>query len=65
VSLGFDGGRRSSNAGVLLLRGVDRKLGVRDELISNHDSTESYCAALRRAIEQVGLPRLLKSLWYY
>jgi hypothetical protein len=40
-------------------------LGVRGELISNHDSAESYCAALRRSIDQAVLPRSLKGLWYY
>jgi DNA recombination protein Rad52 len=40
-------------------------LGARGELISNHDSAESYCAALRRTVDQAVLPRTLKSLWYY
>jgi hypothetical protein len=34
VSVGFDGGQLSSNAGVLLLRGVERKLGLADRLAS-------------------------------
>jgi hypothetical protein len=34
VSVGFDGGRLSSDAGVLLLRGVERKLGLAGRLAS-------------------------------
>jgi len=34
VSVGFDGGQLSSDAGVLLLRGVERKLGLADRLAS-------------------------------
>lgn len=34
VSVGFDGGRLSSNAGVLLLRGVERQLGLGRRLAS-------------------------------
>ena len=30
VSVGFDGGMLSSDAGVLLLRGVEKKLGLAD-----------------------------------
>ena len=34
VSVGFDGGQLSSDAGVLLLRGVEKKLGLTDRLAS-------------------------------
>ena len=34
LSVGFDGGRLSSDAGVLLLRGVERKLGLASRLAS-------------------------------
>jgi hypothetical protein len=34
LSVGFDGGQLSSDAGVLLLRGVERKLGLADRLAS-------------------------------
>lgn len=34
LSVGFDGGRLSSDAGVLLLRGVERKLGLAGRLAS-------------------------------
>src|SRR5437016_13034233 len=34
VSIGFDGGQLSSDAGVLLLRGVERKLGLSARLAS-------------------------------
>lgn len=34
LSVGFDGGRLSSDAGVLLLRGVERKLGLAGRLVS-------------------------------
>ncbi len=34
VSIGFDGGQLSSNAGVLLLRGVEKKLGLTARLVS-------------------------------
>jgi len=32
VSVGFDGGMMSSNAGVLLLRGIERRLGLSERL---------------------------------
>jgi hypothetical protein len=35
VSVGFDGGRLSSDAGVLLLRGVERKLGLAGRTLSH------------------------------
>src|SRR2546426_9032080 len=34
VSVGFDGGQLSSDAGVLLLRGVEKELGLADRLAS-------------------------------
>ena len=34
LSVGFDGGQLSSNAGVLLLRGAEKKLGLADRLAS-------------------------------
>ena len=34
VSIGFDGGQLSSNAGVLRLRGVEKKLGLTARLVS-------------------------------
>src|SRR5436305_10479029 len=34
LSVGFDGGQLSSDAGVLVLRGVERKLGLADRLAS-------------------------------
>ena len=40
-------------------------LGTRGELVSNHDSAESYCTGLKRAIDHAVLPKSLKSIWYY
>jgi len=40
-------------------------LGNRGEIIGQHDTAESYCTGLKRAIDQAVLPRALKSLFYY
>lgn len=40
-------------------------LGVRGELLSQHDTAEGFCTAIKRAIDNVVLARALKSLWYY
>jgi DNA recombination protein Rad52 len=40
-------------------------LGSRGEIIGQHDTAESYCTGLKRAIEQAVLPRVLKSMLYY
>jgi len=48
LSVGFDGGQLSSDAGVLLLRGVERKLGLADRLAS--------CIRDRRKPERIEHP---------
>jgi hypothetical protein len=40
-------------------------LGTRGELIGQHDTAESFCTGLKRAIDRAILPKSLKSLWYY
>ena len=40
-------------------------LGTRGEIVGQHDTAESYCTGLKRAIDQAALPRALKSLFYY
>src|SRR5271167_4602832 len=54
LSVGFDGGRLSSDAGVLLLRGVEKKLGLAARL--------SSCIRDRRKPERIELP-LEELLW--
>src|SRR3984893_8813741 len=48
VSVGFDGGQLSSDAGVLVLRGVEKKLGLAARLAS--------CMRDRRTPERIGHP---------
>ena len=48
VSVGFDGGQLSSDAGVLLLRGVEKRLGLADRLAS--------CLRDRRKPERIAHP---------
>ena len=40
-------------------------LGTRGEIIGQHETAESFCAGLKRAVDQAALPRALKSLFYY
>ena len=40
-------------------------LGGRGEIIGQHDTAESFCTGLKRAIDQAVLRRALKSLLYY
>lgn len=40
-------------------------LGTRGEIVGQHETGESFCTALKRAIDQAVLPRSLKSLFYY
>src|SRR6201986_1584627 len=40
-------------------------LGSRGEIIGQHETAESYCTGLKRAIDQAALPRVLKSMLYY
>jgi hypothetical protein len=40
-------------------------LGSRGEIIGQHETAESFCTGLKRAIDQAILPRALKSLFYY
>ena len=48
VSVGFDGGQLSSDAGVLLLRGVEKKLGLTDRLAScMRDRRNSTASSIR------------------
>ena len=39
--------------------------GSRGEMLRQHDTAESYCTGLKRAIDQAALPRNLKSMLYY
>src|SRR5882762_11983160 len=73
VSVGFDGGQLSSDAGVLLLRGVEKKLGLAARLSScirdrrNPERIEHRCLGVRsrdcRAflIVRIKVPRLFSS----
>ena len=40
-------------------------LGSRGEIVGQHETGESFCTGLKRAIDQATLPRALKSLFYY
>jgi DNA recombination protein Rad52 len=40
-------------------------LGTRGEIIGQHETAESFCTGLKRAIDQATLPRTLKSIFYY
>jgi hypothetical protein len=40
-------------------------LGSRGEIIGQHETAESFCTGLKRAIDQATLPRTLKSMLYY
>jgi hypothetical protein len=40
-------------------------LGTRGEIVGQHETAESFCTGLKRAIDQAALPRGLKSMLYY